>query len=216
MEYATLEDELIHEVWRQDIAAIKRLLAAGANPNLPGGAWASAIACAGQNDETGDVARVLVEAGADINIQDGRGLTPLHQAVDTALEGTIQSGGDTIDWSVVEVFLAIGANPVVADSDGETVFDLATAYGYIARKSFDEFMHSRNSVGQTTSGQRLAQYLHCEESDLGKEEAPRSSMTFWSLFTFGTYCGPKPSSYIRRLLQRIHYLVHGDKNRSQP
>jgi ankyrin repeat protein len=150
MDNATLEDELVHEVWRQDMEAIKSLLAAGANPNQPGRSWSSAIACAGENDETGDIARLLVASGADINIQDTGGLTPLHHAVDIAIDGTVQSGRDVINWSVVDVFLALGADPTKTDKQGKTVYELASAYGYEARRSFDEFMASRNSNGQTT------------------------------------------------------------------
>jgi ankyrin repeat protein len=150
MENATPEGELVHEVWRQDLSAIKRLLAAGANPNLPGRAWPSAIACAGENDETGDIARLLVDAGADINIQDESGQTPLHFAVDIAIDGAIQANCETFDWSVVEVFLSLGADPAIQDKRGFTVFDKASRYGVLARQSFDEFIRKRNSDGQTT------------------------------------------------------------------
>ncbi len=141
--HTTLEDALIHEVWRQDVSAVHRLLESGANPNLPGRTWSSAIACSGENDETGDIVRMLVTAGAEINIQDTQGLTPLHHAVDIAIDGTIQQNLNTIDWSVVGVFLDHGADPNIRDSRGKTVYDTATAYGYNARKSFDEFMRSR-------------------------------------------------------------------------
>ena len=95
--HATLEDALVHEVWRQDLSAVQRLLESGANPNLPGRKWSSAIACAGECDEIGDIVRALVAAGADINIQDAQGLTPLHHAVDIAIDGTIQQNLGVID-----------------------------------------------------------------------------------------------------------------------
>lgn len=150
MAHSTLEDELEHEVWRRDISSVHRLLKAGANPNKPGRAWSSAIACAGENDETGEIARLLVEAGADINLQNEHGLTPLHYAVDMAIDGAAQQELDAIDWSVVSVFLDLGADPTIRDIDGETVYDLALAYGQDARNSFDAFMDSRN---MGTSGQ---------------------------------------------------------------
>jgi len=141
---ATLEDALIHEVWRQDVVAVRRLLAAGANPNLPGRAWSSAIACAGENDETGEIVRILVDAGADVNIQDEFGLTPLHRAVDMAIDGTIQQNLKEIDWTVVGVYLELGADPNIRDKNGETIADVASAYGYNAKQSFDDFMRTRS------------------------------------------------------------------------
>jgi hypothetical protein len=145
--HATLEDALVHEVWRHNLAAIHRLLKSGANPNLPGRAWSSAIACAGENDETGDIVRALVAGGADINIQNEQGLTPLHYAVDIAIDGTIQQNLETIDWSVVAVFLDLGADPNIRDASGKTVYDTASAYGYNARRSFDDFIRSRAGRG---------------------------------------------------------------------
>lgn len=141
--HATLEDALVHEVWCQDLSAVQRLLESGANPNLPGGTRSSAIECAGENDETGNIVRALVAAGADINIQDSFGQTPLHTAVDMAIDGTIQQNRETIDWSVVDVFLELGADPSIPDNTGKTVSDLAMRYGRHAHRSFEEFIRSR-------------------------------------------------------------------------
>jgi len=143
--HATPEDALVREVWRQDLSAIQRLLKAGANPNLPGRAWSSAIACAGENDETGNVVRTLVASGADINIRNDQGLTPLHYAVDTAIDGAIQQNLEAINWSVVAVLLDLGADPNIRDMRGKTVYDVASAYGYNSRRSFDDFMSTREN-----------------------------------------------------------------------
>ncbi len=143
-EPSTLQDELIHAVGRQDMLEVQRLIAAGANPNSPGSVWSSAIACAGENDETGEIVRALVHAGANVNIQDESGRTPLHQAVDVAIDGTIQQGLSEIDWTVVGVLLELGADPSIPDNDGKTIADLASMYGYNARRSFDDFMHDRS------------------------------------------------------------------------
>jgi len=125
--HGPLEDALVHEVARQDLPAVQRLLDAGANPNLPGQAWSSAIACAGENDETGEIVRALVASGADVNIQDECGWTPLHHAVDMAIDGTIQQNLEEIDWTVVGVYLDLGADPSTRNKDGETIADVASA-----------------------------------------------------------------------------------------
>lgn len=140
---ATLEDALVHEVWRLDLCAIQRLLRSGANPNLPGRTWSSAIACAAENDATGDIVRLLVANGADVNLQNEQGLTPLHYAVDVAIDGTIQQNRESIDWSVVDVLLELGAEPNIRDARGQTVYEIASAYGYNSRRSFDNYMRSR-------------------------------------------------------------------------
>lgn len=143
--HATLEDALVHEVWRQDLSAIQRLLNAGADANKPGRTWSSAIACAGENDDTGEIVRVLVAAGADVNIQDEHGQTPLHLAVDKAIDGTIQQSLDRIDWTVVGVYLELGADPAIADENGKTIADIASAYEDNAKESLDDFMRTRSA-----------------------------------------------------------------------
>ena len=142
---ATLEDALVHEVWRQDLFEVHRLLNASANPNLPGRTWSSAIACAGENDEVGNIVRALVAAGAKLNIRDEYGRTPLHHAVNVAIDGTIQQNLDEIDWTVVGVFLELGADPNISDKTGKTISDVATAYGLNARRSLNDFMRTRST-----------------------------------------------------------------------
>lgn len=142
--HQTLEDSLVHEVCRHDLTAVQRLLAAGANPNRPGRAWSSAIACAGENDETGDIVRFLVAAGADINLQDEHGQTPLHWAVDMAIDGAIQADRPEIDWRVVGVFLELGGNPDIRDISGRTVHGLAANYGPAAQQSFEDFLKTQS------------------------------------------------------------------------
>lgn len=139
-----LEDELVQAVWRQDAEAVKRILEAGANPNLPGHNCPSAIACAGENDETGEIIQLLVEAGADVNLQDTFGQTPLHWAVDVAIDGAVQANAPDIDWSVVAVLLSLEADPNIRDSSGRTAFDFATCYSEHVQESLKEFLHSIN------------------------------------------------------------------------
>ena len=145
-----IQDDLVNEIWRNDITAIKRLLAKGANPNLRGRSWDSALACAGENDNTGEIVRLLVAAGGDVNIQDGHGQTPLHFAVDVAIDGAIQCNQETLNWSVVDTLLSLGADPQIPDKQGSTVFDSVAKYGDYAQQSFARFMRKRETNGQTT------------------------------------------------------------------
>lgn len=140
---ATLEDAQVHAVLRYDLAAVHRLLNSGANPNRPGHTWSSAMACAAEIDETGDILRALVASGADINIQNGRGWTLLHYAVDVAIDVTIQQNREAIDWSSVSALLDLGADPNIRDAGGKSVYDIVSEYGPYARESFDDLMRSR-------------------------------------------------------------------------
>ena len=135
-----LVEQLIEAVARRDRMTIRRLLEAGADPNQPGPTGLSAIACAGENDETGDIVRMLVNAGANVNIQDEFGQTPLHFAVDVAIDGATQQNRESINWDAVGVLLQLGADRYIADNNGRTIVDLVSKYGCNARQSFDNWI----------------------------------------------------------------------------
>jgi ankyrin repeat protein len=61
--------------------------------------------------------KLLLEHGADPNIQDRYGWTSLHEA---AIRGFV---------NVVKLLLEYGADPTVKDKDGRTPLDLARAKG---------------------------------------------------------------------------------------
>ncbi len=138
----SLEDQLVHSIWRQDRRTVARLLMEGADPNAPGRSWSSSIACAGENDETGEIVRLLVEAGADLDLQDHNGWTPLMHAVDGAIDGAVQ-GNTSINWLPVQVVLSLGANHLQGDHAGRTVFDLADLYGPRARVALESALSNR-------------------------------------------------------------------------
>ena len=63
------------------------------------------------------VVSLLIDSGADPNLQDGSGKTPLH----TALAGFA-------DLPVVDALLNSGANAGLSDDQGVTPWDLAQEY----------------------------------------------------------------------------------------
>jgi uncharacterized protein len=64
-----------------------------------------------------DVVRILLEAGANPNVRQSAGWTPLHAAA---------MNGDVIS---VELLLASGADPTATNDEGRSVIDLATEKG---------------------------------------------------------------------------------------
>jgi len=100
---------------RDDTAAV--LLEAGADPNAGlrfGGPSPALEVAIGQSYV--EVARLLIEAGADVEQKDAFGRSPLHQVLQLAHED---------DPELVRWLLAAGASRAVRDDDGLTVVESA-------------------------------------------------------------------------------------------
>ena len=65
-----------------------------------------------------DVVRVLIDAGADVEIKDYEGRTPLHCAIEVVLD-------------VVKMLVEAGAGVNVTDNKGDTCLSLAAYFGHI-------------------------------------------------------------------------------------
>jgi ankyrin repeat protein len=63
-----------------------------------------------------EVVKRLLSAGAEVNVQDKNGKTPLHRA---AIVG---------DVDIVKRLLSAGANPKIQDQDGDTALDVTDEY----------------------------------------------------------------------------------------
>lgn len=105
------EDGLWHAARTGDLAAMKRYIAEGADVNAPDEslnvsplAWSASY---GQAEAT----RLLIENGADVNIEDDNGSTPLHVAV-------VFGRAD-----VAKLLVENGANPQIRNDDGGTPAD---------------------------------------------------------------------------------------------
>src|SRR4030095_7670213 len=80
---ASPDNMLVEAVRAADVAAIREALAGGARLNTPQGSTALMIAL-GDNlpAQHPGIVELLLEHGADVNLRDRRGMTPLLQALE--------------------------------------------------------------------------------------------------------------------------------------
>jgi ankyrin len=104
---------------RRDLAAVRTLLAAGADVNGLGRDGTPALHYAVRVGDT-DIARMLIDAGADARLANRLGLTPLALAA---------SGGDA---AMVGLLIGAGADVNAEDPAGETPLMLAARAGTVA------------------------------------------------------------------------------------
>ena len=101
---------------RYEAAAL--LLERGAEVDAFGRGWMTGTAMhSAASRLQSDVVRVLLEAGANPNVRQSAGWTPLHAA---AMNGDLTS---------VELLLASGADATATNDEGRSVIDLATESG---------------------------------------------------------------------------------------
>ncbi|CAN5755027.1 hypothetical protein BH23PLA1_BH23PLA1_22020 [soil metagenome] len=99
------------------------------------------LACEHQDLE---MIRALVEAGADLNLRDAFGHTPLHIAVDNDTDAVAQAGGDAEDirYETTILLLQLGADRDIRDNAGRTPRDLAALAGRVPLERFDRLTSS--------------------------------------------------------------------------
>lgn len=102
---------------RHRVETVKLLLARGADPDKR--TWGFGKTCLflaayGKNLE---LAKALIDGGADVNATDENGNTTLREA------NGVKSA------KMVELLLKNGANPLITNKRGETMLDLAKKYG---------------------------------------------------------------------------------------
>jgi len=83
---------------------------------------------AAMNGDLDEVERLVVDCGANPNIQDNDGYTPLHSAAENCHVG------------VVRVLLDHGADPTIRDNEGRTPLD----YGSKCSEEFREMLRRRS------------------------------------------------------------------------
>jgi uncharacterized protein len=101
---------------RYEVAAL--LIERGAEVDAFGRGWMTGTAMhSAVSRLQSDVVRILLEAGANPNVRQSAGWSPLHAA---AMNGDLTS---------VELLLASGAEPTATNDEGRSVIDLATESG---------------------------------------------------------------------------------------
>lgn len=105
-----MEKELIQAARQGDTSAVERLLAAGANVDAQdeGGQTALMAATYGNHRET---ARVLVEAGADVNLRDQRLNSPFLYAGAEGLLEIVKLTAPTADTRVTNRYGGVAVIP---------------------------------------------------------------------------------------------------------
>ncbi|MGI9296383.1 MAG: ankyrin repeat domain-containing protein [Gammaproteobacteria bacterium] len=140
---------LFYATERGDVAEVKRLLAAGANPNAMDDHGRTALQTTALCGHA-EVTEVLLSAGANPNAANNDGVTALiaatmvlygHAEVAKILlsAGANPNAADKDGWTalmfaatgrktaIVKILLSTGANPNVADANGKTALALARA-----------------------------------------------------------------------------------------
>jgi hypothetical protein len=107
---AGLDDHLKQAAFDGDAAEVARLLDAGADINYVSYTW-TPLHAAIENENVACV-KLLLERGADIELQGAAGMSPLAHAVDTSIDGTNQRGGgqDDVPTEIVMLLIAAGAD----------------------------------------------------------------------------------------------------------
>ncbi len=132
------------------MAAVREFLQAGASPQAPGGANSVSALHIAVSLGNVEVAQSLIAAGADVNLQDSTGLTPMmlaaHQGNIELVQSLLRAGGDVDlqDFSgttalmlaqghreVVETLLRAGANVNAKTESGMTALMFASDSGNI-------------------------------------------------------------------------------------
>jgi hypothetical protein len=106
---------------------VRRLLAEGHDPNQDcGGRWTLLMLAV--DHLRPDIVEALLEAGADPNLGDSQGLTPMHIAADMACMMAQNSSPYELDWTCFHLLERFGGRRDMGSTQG-TPADTAAAWG---------------------------------------------------------------------------------------
>lgn len=122
--------EFVHAAFEGDLESVRQMVAAGADVNC----WDMGMSPLHAAIENGnvEVARFLLEHGADVNAVTPTGWTPLLHALDTELEFAENVHHSSPSSTMTELLLAYGASKYVASPSGETPYEMAKSRGHIS------------------------------------------------------------------------------------
>ncbi|KAI5838055.1 ankyrin repeat-containing domain protein [Morchella snyderi] len=137
-------------------------------------------------DGSFEMVALLLDYGADVNVREARGATPLHWAVDTGGQGTENAdelllgygvGSNTVRESVVELLLDRGAQiDTDREQDGDTALRMAITRGNV--RMFEMLLRRganieiRARLGETA----LMSAVACERMDMVSALLERGAM----------------------------------------
>ncbi|EGZ28207.1 hypothetical protein PHYSODRAFT_471978 [Phytophthora sojae] len=144
-------DELREAARNNDILGVKLLLARGMDPDACSGDGTTALhVCAQQAIDR--AAQVLLEHGANANVSDRLGFTPLHWAVQMRREEVSNASR----LATIRILLHHGANPRMPDSSGTTPLVIASRKENEASLGvLKEFFPENETIGEVETTQDI-------------------------------------------------------------
>jgi len=151
--------ELESAIYENNIQALKDLLRSGVDPNTvlyPGGDTALMIvardSCSKYGNRDEKMIHILIEAGANPNIQNVSGETALMMAVENYEDKTIYTE-DVEDLpmyfssaSAIKTLITAGADTFIKNEEGQDVYDVATTNALEILKSVDKRRNLFNMI----------------------------------------------------------------------
>ncbi len=149
-----LHDEL--ESIEPDLAKIKKLIDSGVDVNEPstgilGKRYPIDMAITAAGRHRLEIIRLLIKAGADVNVKDEYGSTPLHTAALTNSEETIN------------LLIKYGAKVSAKDTQGKTPLHVAASYS-ASRAARALLTHGADPMARDKDGNTPLHYITIKES----------------------------------------------------
>jgi uncharacterized protein len=159
-----LADQLRKAAFAGDVSAAKHLLALGCAIDGSGDAD-TPLRCAIEGEQW-EMARWLVEKGANPNAPGPGGWRPLHEIVDYMFDAQNQSGPqpalEAELLSLAQWLVGRGADPALTDDQGRAAWDIAESYGYAP---------ALRTLSDDSMLEKLRHSWRCSRGPLGRSQA---------------------------------------------